>query len=250
MTVFINSPLEQFQIFPVWHLFLSSFDFSITNATVIIILGLSLYCFIFEALKIKEDFFLIPNRIQVLVEGIFITAIHLIKDSVGKKGQEYFPFVFSVFSFVLTANLIGLIPCSFTITSHLSVAFALSGITFFGLNLICLREHNYHLLILFLPSGSSLSLAFILVPIEFVSYFVRPISLAVRLFANMMAGHTLLKVIAGFAWIIMATGGFLFVGHFIPLVILVVVMALEMGVALIQSYVFTVLTCSRTLKVL
>jgi len=116
-------------------------------------------------------------------------------------------------------------------------------IVFVGINIICLKEHGIKMLGLFLPPGSDLGLAPLLVPIEFISYIFRLFSLAVRLFANMMAGHTLLKVIAGFAWSMMAGGTILFISHFIPLIVLVVLIGLELGVALIQAYVFTILTC-------
>ena len=144
---------------------------------------------------------------------------------------------------MLLSNLIGLIPYSFTITSHLIVTFALALMVFVGVNIICVKEHGLHMVSLFLPPGTSLGLALLLVPIEFVSYMFKPISLGVRLFANMMAGHTLLKVIAGFAWSMMASGGFLFVAHLLPLFVLVLLVGLELGVAMIQAYVFTILTC-------
>jgi ATP synthase subunit 6 len=243
------SPLEQFQLFPLFfiptikYLTIQGFFLPVTNATAIIFLGAFLFFFFFEALKHEDSFSIIPNRAQVFVEFFFEVVLGLTRNSVGIKGEKYLPFLLSLFSFIVIANLIGLIPCSFTITSHLSVSFTLAVITFFGMNCICICEHKYKAISLFLPSGSSLLLSFILVPIEFVSYFVRPISLSVRLFANMMAGHTLLKVIVGFAWAMMLSSSFLPVFHFIPLFILIIVMGLEIGVALIQAYVFTVLTC-------
>jgi ATP synthase subunit 6 len=187
----------------------------------------------------------IPNRWQAMVEITYeMIANLLIKDIVGIIGQGYFPFIFSIFSFILLSNLIGLVPYSFTTTSQLIVTFSLAFFIFLGINIICVRKHKLFFFSLFLPSGSSLVLAFILVPIEVVSYFVRPVSLSVRLFANMMAGHTLLKVIAGFAWSMMSCGkSLLLLMHFIPLLILVIVMGLEFGVALIQAYVFTILVC-------
>jgi F-type H+-transporting ATPase subunit a len=123
----------------------------------------------------------------------------MLYDNLGNRGSQYFPFVFILFMFVLLSNLIGLIPYSFTITSHLIVTFSLALTVFVGVNIICAKEHGIHMISLFLPPGTSLGLALLLVPIEFVSYLFKPISLGVRLFANMMAGHTLLKVIAGFA---------------------------------------------------
>lgn len=174
---------------------------------------------------------------------LYETVLGMLLDNVGPRGQNYFPFIFTLFLFLLIANVIGLVPYSFTITSHLIVTFALALATFIGINIILVREHGFHALSLFLPAGSSLALAFILIPIELVSYFVRPVSLGVRLFANMMAGHTLLKVIAGFAWTMMLAGGGLLIAHTIPLAILVLLMFLELGVAAIQAYVFTILTC-------
>jgi F-type H+-transporting ATPase subunit a len=246
----VCSPLEQFQLFPLFFIptikyFTVKADFMpVTNATALIFLGVLFFCFFFESLKQEDSYFsVVPNRVQVFVEFFIQMVLSLVKDSVGNKGEKYVPFLFSLFSFIVIANLIGLVPCSFTITSHLSVSFSLAVITFFGMNCICIFEHNYKALSLFLPSGSSLLLSFILVPIEFVSYFVRPISLSVRLFANMMAGHTLLKVLAGFGWVMMLSSNFLPVFHLIPLFILIIIMGLETSVALIQAYVFTVLTC-------
>ena len=241
---FITSPLEQFQILPIISFSFLGFDFSITNSVAILFLGLSSFCFVLNGLvNQKSQFCLIPNRFQVLIEGLYELVTGLLKDTIGAKGQVYFPYIFSIFSFILIANLIGLVPYSFTVTSHLIVTFSLAIMAFIGINIICIREHGFLFFSLFLPAGSSLPLAFILVPIELVSYFVRPISLSVRLFANMMAGHTLLKVIAGFAWTMMGSGGILLLAHFLPLAILVVVMGLELGVAIIQAYVFTILLC-------
>jgi ATP synthase subunit 6 len=174
---------------------------------------------------------------------LYETVLGMLLDNVGPRGQQYFPFIFTLFLFLLIANVIGLVPYSFTITSHLIVTFALALATFIGINIILVREHGFHALSLFLPAGSSLALAFILIPIELVSYFVRPVSLGVRLFANMMAGHTLLKVIAGFSWSMLLGSGLIFVAHVVPLFILVILMGLETMVACIQAYVFAVLSC-------
>jgi len=241
---FLSSPLEQFQILPLISLNLGSFDFSVTNATIISAIGLFSFIYVLNSLLSKNrSFFIVPNRIQYVVEVIYGVVYGLLNDNVGSVGKSFFPYVFTLFMFILISNIIGLVPYSFTVTSHLIVTFALALMTFIGINLICVREHGINMLSLFLPPGSSMILAFLLVPIEIVSYFFRPISLSVRLFANMMAGHTLLKVIAGFAWAMMLAGGGLFVAHTIPLAILVVLMLLELGVAAIQAYVFTILTC-------
>jgi ATP synthase subunit 6 len=136
-----------------------------------------------------------------------------------------------------------MVPYSFTLTSHLIITFTLSLIIYIGFNLIGIKKHKLNFLNLLLPSGASIFLVPLLVPIELVSYIFRVISLPVRLFANMMAGHTLLKVIAGFAWSMLNVNSFLFVAHFIPLILLVLLVGLELGVAMIQAYVFTILTC-------
>jgi ATP synthase subunit 6 len=249
------SPLEQFQILPVLPFRIGTFDFSVTNSTVLLLIGLVAFCFILKNAQVlgspsstsltSECRTLITptTRWVALMEMYFGFVVSLTKDTAGEKGQKYFPYIFALFSFVLVSNLLGLIPFSFTVTSHLIVTFSLATLNFIGINLICVREHKHRILSLFLPAGSSLPLAAILVPIEIVSYFVRPISLSVRLFANMMAGHTLLKVIAGFAWGMVMSGGLFLIAHFVPLFVLVVVMLLETGVAFIQAYVFTVLTC-------
>ena len=241
---FLSSPLEQFQILPLIPFNLGNFDFSITNGTIISAIGLFSFIYVLHSLLSEnKTFFIVPNRIQYVVEVIYGVVYGLLNDNVGSVGKSFFPYVFTLFMFILISNIIGLVPYSFTITSHLIVTFALALMTFIGINLICVREHGINMLSLFLPPGSSMVLAFLLVPIEIVSYIFRPISLSVRLFANMMAGHTLLKVIAGFAWTMMLAGGGLFVAHVIPLAILVVLMLLELGVAAIQAYVFTILTC-------
>lgn len=238
------SPLEQFQILPIIPIYFGSFDFSLTNGAIISFIGLSsFFLALFSLNKKKNTFNLVPNRVQFLFETIYGVVFGLLNDNVGPIGKSFFPYIFTLFSFILISNIIGLVPYSFTITSHLIVTFALAFMTFVGINLVCIREHGINMLSLFLPPGSSMVLALLLVPIELVSYVFRPISLSVRLFANMMAGHTLLKVIAGFAWTMMLAGGGLLVAHVIPLAILVLLMGLELGVAIIQAYVFTILTC-------
>jgi len=241
---FLSSPLEQFQILPIISINIGNFDFSITNATIILAFGLS--CFIFalnSILSTEGNFYVAPTRIQYIIEVIYGVVYGLLNDNVGSAAKSFFPYIFTLFTFILISNIIGLVPYSFTVTSHLILTFSLALMTFTGINLICIREHGINILSLFLPPGSSMLLALLLVPIELVSYVFRPISLSVRLFANMMAGHTLLKVIAGFAWTMMLAGGSLLIAHTIPLVLLVILMFLEFGVAIIQAYVFTILTC-------
>jgi len=190
------------------------------------------------------SFFLVPTRWQAVLELIYRMILSLVIDNIkDTRGQLFFPLVFAVFLIILSLNLIGLIPYSFTVTSHLIVTFSLALAIFVGINIVCIRIHGVHFFSLFLPPGTSLALALLLVPIELISYIFKPISLSVRVFANMMAGHTLLKVIAGFASTMMGGSGVLFIMHYIPLIILLPIFGLELAVALIQSFVFSILVC-------
>lgn len=238
------TPLDQFQILSLVSFKIFWLDFSFTNSALISIIALIFFVKLIDYISASDGtFYIIPNSWQILIEIIYDTVSQLLFDNLGLKGEKYFPFVSVLFTFILLLNLIGLIPYSFTVTSHLLVTFMLALTVFIGVNIICWQEHKFHMISLFIPSNTSFFLALLLVPIEFVSYMFKPISLGVRLFANMMAGHTLLKVIAGFAWSMMSAGGVLFLAHIVPLFVLVLLVGLELGVALIQAYVFTILTC-------
>lgn len=244
--ILFNSPLEQFQVFPLIPLVFGIFDFSITNETIILIVLLFFSIVLFLGLVNKKDqtFYIIPTKWQSVIEIIYKLILSLVVDNIrDKRGQYFFPLVFFVFMFVMSMNLVGLVPYSFTLTSHLIVTLALSLSIFIGINIVCVRLHGLHMFSLFLPSGTSIVLALLLVPIELISYVFKPISLSIRLFANMMAGHTLLKVIAGFAYTLMGNTGILFLLHYVPLLILIPLFGLELGVALIQSFVFSILIC-------
>ena len=239
------SPLEQFQIIPIFSVHLGNLDFSITNYTFITIFILFIfvtYLFILTNRK-NTSLFLIPNRWQSIIETLYKVMISMVSDNVGPKGEKYFPFIFVLFLFVVLTNLIGLVPYSLTLTGHLIVTFSLAMIVFISVNIAGARIHGLKMFSLFLPAGTTFPLSLLLVPIEFVSYMFKPISLSVRLFANLMAGHTLLKVIAGFGWGLMGCSGVLFLAHYIPLAVLFPLFGLELAVALIQAYVFSILSC-------
>jgi ATP synthase subunit 6 len=241
-----TSPLEQFQVFPIDRCANVFMDITVTNATIILILVFFFSAFLFFSLVKAQDssYFLVPSRWQSVIEIIHKLILSLVHENIkDKKGQLFFPLVFSLFFLLLSINLIGLMPYSFTITSHLIVTLSFSLSIFVGINIICIRRHGMHFFSLFLPAGTSTVLTFLLVPIELISYIFKPISLSIRLFANMMAGHTLLKVIAGFAFTLMGNIGTLFVLHYMPLLILIPLFGLELGVALIQSFVFSILIC-------
>ena len=245
----LYTPLEQFQIILLFSIKLFCFDFSITNLVLVNFLVLLIFMLIVSSFSSNENylkeinFVFIPSTWQILVETLYETSSQLLFDNVNKDGEKFFPFISVIFTFVLFSNLIGLVPYSFTTTSHLIVTFTLSFSIFIGINIICVQKHKFHMLSFFIPANTSFGLALLLVPIELISYIFRPISLGVRLFANLMAGHTLLKVIVGFSWSMLLLEDFLAVLHILPLLILVLLMGLELGVALIQAYVFTVLTC-------
>ena len=222
-------------------------DFSLTNMLFINFLVLlifsSIIYFISSTNGTEITFFFIPNVWQTLIETIYETSAQLVFDNLNKDGEKFFPFITVIFTFILFNNLIGLIPYSFTITSHLIVTFTLSFTIFIGVVSLCIQKYKLEMLSIFLPPKTPIALGLLLVPIELISYIFKPISLGVRLFANLMAGHTLLKVIVGFAWSMLLLEDLLAWFHTIPLLILVILMGLELGVAMIQAYVFTVLTC-------
>jgi F-type H+-transporting ATPase subunit a len=167
----------------------------------------------------------------------------MVRSNVGNEGRPYFPVIFTLFMFVLFSNLLGLIPYSYTTTSQIVVTFALALAIFVGVTLIALVKHGFHFFSFFVPSGAPKALIPFLVVIEVISYFVRPVSLSVRLFANMLAGHTMLKVFAGLAVMIASAGGVAAAGSVLPLIAIIGLTGLEVLVAVLQAYVFTILTC-------
>jgi ATP synthase subunit 6 len=247
----ILAPLEQFKVFTLYSLVFLSLDLSLTNVLIICLLLFIFFClfsFVLKKynvqLKIFNHYYYFPTVGQFFVEFLNKFISQFVRSSLNKKGECFYPFVSSLFVLILLSNLIGLIPYSFTLTSHLIVTFLLSFSVFIGVNLIGFERHSLAMASLIIPANSSVILAVVLVPIEFVSYFVKPISLGVRLFINLMAGHTLLKVILGFSWSLALIDNFIFFSfHLVPLFLLTILMGLELGVALIQAYVFTILTC-------
>lgn len=179
---------------------------------------------------------MIPGRIQAMSELFYEFIANMIRDNVGSAGKKFFPFIFTLFIFTLFGNILGMLPYGYTFTSQIAVTFFMAMVVFLGVTVIGLFKHGLHFFSLFFPHGAPLFTAPILIPIELVSYLSRPISLSVRLFANMTVGHVLLKVLAGF---VIALGFF----GVIPLVVLVAITALELLVALLQAYIFTILCC-------
>lgn len=240
----VNSPLEQFTILSFLPLRIGPFDFSITNSTIFMFLsvGFAIALVSCTFVRGKGGYFL-PTRWQSLFELVYEFVGGLVQEQVGEKGKKYFPFIFATFTFLLCCNLMGMIPYSFTVTSHFIVTFTLSFMIFFGVTLVGFQTHGMHFFSIFLPPGAPLALSPFLVVIEFISYVFRGISLGVRLFANMMAGHTLLKILSGFAWTMLTFGGILSLASVVPFAVVFALTFLEVGVACLQAYVFTILTC-------
>ena len=229
------SPLEQFEIITLIPLKIGEYDVSFTNSA--LFMGITILSVMFFMVGGMRKSALVPGRWQVSVEMCFEFIANMLHDSAGRDARKYFPFVFSLFMFILFANLIGMFPYfGFTFTSHIAVTFTMAAFVFIGVTLIGLFKHGFKFFLLFVPKGAPLALMPLLVLIELVSYLSRPLSLSVRLFANMVAGHTMLKVFGGFV----VTLGLLGV---VPFIFIVALTGLELLVACLQAYVFAILTC-------
>ena len=229
------NPLEQFQIKTIVSIPIGEVDASFTNSSAFMLAAVAAAT-LFLTLSIRGRS-TVPNRWQSMAELAYEFIGAMVRDNVGAEGRRYFPFIFSLFMFILFANLIGLIPYSFTVTSHIIVTFAMAIAVFVGVTLVGIVRHGLRFFTFFLPSGVPMILAPLLVPIEIVSYLSRPVSLSIRLFANMMAGHTMLKVFAGFVVPLGLLGGWA------PLSVTVALTGLEFLIAVLQAYVFTILSC-------
>lgn len=236
------SPLEQFTIISLIPMHIGNFYFSFTNSSLFMCLSTGLFLMLCSLVTVKGGT-LVPTAWQSFVEMMFEFVVSLVHEQVGEKGKQYFPMIFTLFAFLLCSNLIGMIPYSFTTTSHFVVTFGLSVSIFIAVTIIGFQIHGLHFFSFLLPPGAPLALAPFLVVIELVSYGFRAISLGVRLFANMMAGHTLVKILSGFAWSMLSLGGVLKLAASIPFLVVFALMFLEVGVACLQAYVFTILTC-------
>ena len=247
--MFYNTPIEQFQILSLASIRILKFDFTITNFLLANLLALA--CFkgfiFFNSLygnyMPETLYYFVPNSWQRLIEYISEFIVQIILDVIVNNGKIYFPLISVLFNFILFSNLIGLIPYSFTVTSHLIITFTLSFSILIGINITAVKKKKTRFFSLFLPENSAFFLALLLVPIEFISYAARPISLGVRLFINLMAGHCLLKVIGGFSWDLLKLENLISICLILPWIMLVLLFGLELGVALIQAYVFIILIC-------
>ncbi|MBI2240844.1 MAG: F0F1 ATP synthase subunit A [Magnetospirillum gryphiswaldense] len=228
------NPIEQFKIKPIIPLEVGGVDISFTNSAVMMVIAVVLVT-AFLTLSVRSRA-LVPGRWQSMAEVFYEFIAGMLRENVGSAGRKYFPFIFTLFMFVLTGNLLGMVPGAFTYTSHVIVTFGMAIVVFIGVTIIGFARHGTHFLRMFFPEGAPIATAVILVPIEVISYFSRPFSLAVRLFANMTVGHIILKVLGGF---VVALGVF----GVVPFAFLGAVTVLEFGIAMLQAYVFTILSC-------
>ena len=234
-----HSPLDQFKIAKLHELHVAGLDVSITNSTVVMVLAIVLVT-LFLTMGVRRRA-MVPGRWQAMAELSYEFVGNMIRDNVGNEGRRFFPFVFTLFMFVLFGNLLGLVPYSFTFTSHLAVTAALAVLVIVLVTAVGLVLHGLHFFSFFVPKGVPIVMMPLMIPIEVISYLSRPVSLSIRLFANMMAGHTMMKVFAGFVVTLgAATYG---VGAIAPLAMSVALTGFELLVAFLQAYVFTVLTC-------
>ncbi len=229
-----NNPLAQFVIQPLIPIKLGELDASFTNSSLFMVLTV-VAATVLMVLAVRPRA-AVPGRWQLMAELSYEFIAKMVSDNVGKEGKPYFSFIFTIFMFVLFGNFLGMLPYSFTFTSHIAVTLTMALVIFLLVTVIAFMKHGMHFFSFFLPAGVPIFLAPLMIAIEVISYFTRPFSLSIRLFANMMAGHTLLKVVGGFVFPLGLLG-------IVPVAGLVAITGLEFLIAFLQAYIFTILTC-------
>ena len=235
-------PLHQFQINPLFQIVLGGYDVSFTNSAFFMVVAVAaIYALLVMGMANKS---MVPGRLQALAEMFYEFVANLVRDNAGHDAKPYFPFVFSIFMFVLFGNMLGMIPYTFTFTSHIIVTFALSMLVFLTVIIYGFVKNGPKFLKLFVPAGVPGYILPIVTPIEVISFLSRPISLSVRLFGNVLAGHITLKVFTGFMVMMIAgLGAFGWAAAILPLSMAIAITGLEFLVGAVQAYVFAVLTC-------
>ena len=230
----MENPLDQFKLVELFRIDVLGHALVVTNSTVLIVVAaLVINVFILVALRKRE---IIPGRLQSFVEILHSFILSTLNDNTMGRGEKYLPFIFSLFTIILTLNLFGMIPYTFAVTSHISVTFALAVTVFLTVTILGFATHGVRFLSLFLPAGVPWVLAPMMIVIELFTYLTRPISLSIRLAANMMIGHVLLAVIAGFVAVLGFWG-------WLPISFVALLTGFEIFVAVLQAYIFTILTC-------
>ncbi len=239
-----HSPLSQFEVKPLIELPpLAGYNIDFTNTSMFMCIAVAaIFSFMYFSMSRRA---LVPGRWQSMAEVTYEFVANMVKDTVGQQGKQFFPLIFSVFMFILFLNLLGMIPFSFTSTSHIIVTFALAAFIFIGITLVAIVKQGLHgFFAHFLPSGTPWWMAPIIYVIEVISFLARPFSLSIRLAANMMAGHTIMKVVAGFIVSMLAADSVLVnIGSIVPFIFTILLTAFEFLVAFLQAYIFTILSC-------
>ncbi|HEV3183968.1 MAG TPA: F0F1 ATP synthase subunit A [Xanthobacteraceae bacterium] len=235
-------PIHQFQINKLFTVLkVGATEIAFTNSAMFMLIAVLGIMFLMVGLTHAKA--LVPGRLQSLAEISYEFVADTLRSATGEAGMKFFPFVFTIFMFVLFANILGLLPYSFTVTSHIIITAALALLVFFTVIIYGFRKNGLRFLKLFVPSGVPVYILPFIVAIEILSFLSRPISHSVRLFANMLAGHITLKVFGGFVTMIAGIGIAGWFGAALPLVMIVILTALELLVAFLQAYVFAILTC-------
>ncbi|MBV8567445.1 MAG: F0F1 ATP synthase subunit A [Methylobacteriaceae bacterium] len=234
------NPIEQFQITKLVSLHLFGYDVSFTNSSLFMVIALALIVLVMIAGSRPRA--LVPGRLQSIAEVSHEFVAGMVRQTAGEAGMRFFPFVFSLFMFIFFANVLGLIPYAFTVTSHLIITVTMALMVFLTVIFVGFAKNGLHFLRLFVPPGVPWWILPFVVPIEVISFFTRPVSHSIRLFANMLAGHITLQVFAGFVLLLLGGGVWALLSPF-PFLFTVAVLALELLVAFLQAYVFAMLTC-------
>jgi F-type H+-transporting ATPase subunit a len=236
----LPDPIHQFDIHRLVPINIGGWDVSFTNASAFMLLAaVASVGFLIVAMRERA---LVPTRLQSLAEMSYEFVADMLRDTIGKEGMKFFPFVFTLFMFIFFCNMLGMIPGAFTVTSHIVVTAALAAVVFLTVVIVGFAKNGLHFLKLFVPSGVPVYILPLVTAIEVISFLSRPVSHSVRLFANMLAGHITLKVFGGFVVMLLGAGSFAALAP-LPLLAAVALTALEFLVAFLQAYVFTILTC-------
>jgi F-type H+-transporting ATPase subunit a len=234
-------PTEQFSIFPIVPITVGHYDVSLTNSGLYMLLAVALAC-LMTAIAARGGSG-VPTRMQALGEMAYEFTAGMLRSAAGEDGMRFFPFVFSIFFFVLICNVLGFIPFSFTVTSQIVITAALALLVFLTVVFFGLKDHGMHFFHMFVPPGVPIYILPLVVAIEIVSFLSRPVSHSVRLFANMLAGHITLYVFGSFVIMLLGAGAAMKIFAVLPLAMTVAMEALELLVAFLQAYVFAMLTC-------
>lgn len=241
----INSPLDQFEVINLISInapLLGYLNISLTN--------LGLYSFIACFIILMFHYFginypkILPTPFSVIVETFYATLLGMVRDQIGITSEKYLPLIYTLFFFIIFANLIGNVPYGFTITTSVIVTIGLSVTIFLGVTILALSIHKDKFFSFFIPEGTPLPLAPLLSIIELISYLARAFSLGIRLFANLLSGHTLLAILSSFLYPMFTKGFLVFILSLIPFALFICIIGLELAVSVIQAYVFTILTCT------